>query len=100
MGALGLFEGAGYRIVRYGFMMVRDLAEPIADRRCPPGWRSGRVGAEQHRGIWDADEEAFRDHWSPAERNDGDYRALFAKPESTPRSGRSPGTATRSRARC
>jgi mycothiol synthase len=80
-GAVALYEGAGYRIVRYGFMMVRDLAEPIAELPLPAGLEVRPVRPEQHRAIWDADEEAFRDHWSPAERNDGDYRAWFAMPE-------------------
>jgi ribosomal protein S18 acetylase RimI-like enzyme len=81
VGALALFESAGYRIVRYGFMMVRDLAEPIPDRPMPAGLGVRPVVEADHRRIWDADEEAFRDHWNPAERTDADFEALYANPE-------------------
>jgi ribosomal protein S18 acetylase RimI-like enzyme len=34
-----------------------------------------------HRRIWDADTEAFRDHWDAAERTDSDFESWFAEPE-------------------
>jgi mycothiol synthase len=80
-GALALYEGAGYRRVRYGFMMVRDLAEPIPDRALPAGLEVRPVVEADHRRIWDADEEAFLDHWEPAERHEDDFIARFASPE-------------------
>ncbi|MGH2465294.1 MAG: GNAT family N-acetyltransferase, partial [Candidatus Limnocylindrales bacterium] len=39
------------------------------------------VQAAHHRQIWDADTEAFRDHWNSAERTEADYEAWFAEPE-------------------
>ena len=81
VGALALYECAGYRIVRYGFMMVRDLAEPIPDRPMPAGLEVRPVVEADHRRIWDADVEAFRDHWNPGERTEADFAALFASPE-------------------
>jgi len=81
VGALALYENAGYRIVRYGFMMVHDLAEPVPDRPMPAGLEVRPVVEADHRRIWEADAEAFRDHWNPAERTDADFVALFANPE-------------------
>jgi mycothiol synthase len=81
VGAVALYEGAGYRVVRYGFMMVRDLAEPIPDRPLPAGLEVRPVGEADHRRIWDADTEAFRDHWSPADRTDADFVAWYANPD-------------------
>ena len=100
VGALALYESAGYRIVRYGFMMVRDLAEPIPDRPMPAGLEVRPVVEADHRRIWDADAEAFRDHWNAgrADRR-GLRRPCSRAPRSTRPSGRSPGTATRSPAR-
>lgn len=84
VGACALYEGEGYRIVRYGFLMVRDLAEPIPDRALPAGIEIRPVLERDHRRIWDADTEAFRDHWSPAERTDADFEAWYATPEHDP----------------
>jgi mycothiol synthase len=83
-GAVALYESEGYEIVRYGFTMVRDLTEPIPDRPLPPGLEVRPVVADDHRRIWDADTEAFRDHWSPAERTEADFVRWFAIPECEP----------------
>jgi mycothiol synthase len=80
-GAVALYESEGYSIVRYGFMMVRDLAEPIAELPMPDGLETRPVVAADHRRIWDADAEAFRDHWNPSERTDADFEGWFASPE-------------------
>jgi ribosomal protein S18 acetylase RimI-like enzyme len=39
------------------------------------------VAEADHRRIWDADTEAFRDHWNAAERTESDYESWFATPE-------------------
>ena len=80
-GAVALYESEGYAIVRYGFMMVRDLAEPIPELPLPDGLEVRPVEPVDHRRIWDADVEAFRDHWDPGERTDADFEGWFASPE-------------------
>jgi mycothiol synthase len=80
-GAVALYESEGYEIVRYGFMMVRDLAEPIPELPMPDGLEVRPVEPVDHRRIWDADVEAFRDHWDPGERTDADFEGWFASPE-------------------
>ena len=81
IGATALYESEGYRIVRYGFLMVRDLGEPIGDLALPMGLDIRPVVESDHRRIWDADEEAFRDHWNRAERTEADFAGWFAIPE-------------------
>jgi len=81
VGATALYEAAGYRIVRYGFQMVRDLASPIPDAALPAGLEVRPVTPDQHRAIWDADCEAFRDHWDALERTDSDFASWFANPD-------------------
>ena len=78
VGACALYEGAGYRVVRYGLMMIRDLGEPIPDRALPEGLEVRPVRPAEHRRIWDADTEAFEDHWGRAERTDADFEGWFA----------------------
>jgi mycothiol synthase len=81
VGAVALYESEGYSIVRYGFMMVRDLADPIPDLALPDGLDVRPVDKADHRRIWDADTEAFRDHWNAGERTDADFDGWFASPE-------------------
>ena len=63
-----LLEGEGYRIVRYFHRMVRPLDEPIPDFPLPNGLELRPVTPDQYRAIWDASNEAFRDHWGFSER--------------------------------
>ena len=81
VGAKALYASEGYEIVRYGFMMVRDLVDPIPDRQLPAGLEIRPVVETDHRRIWDADTEAFRDHWDHAERTESDFESWFATPD-------------------
>jgi mycothiol synthase len=81
VGATTLYETEGYAIVRYGFLMVRDLADPVAPAALPDGLEIRPVAETDHRRIWDADTEAFRDHWNTGERTDDDFASWFDKPE-------------------
>ena len=80
-GLIALVESEGYGIVRYGFMMLRPLAEPIAEAPLPDGLEVRPVRAEDHRRIWDADVEAFEDHWKPAVRTEEDFEGWYATPD-------------------
>ena len=71
----------GYVPTRYGFLMRRDLAEPIPDVQMPEGLETRPVVPGDHRRIWDADNEAFRDHFEPAVRNDDDFVQFFRTPD-------------------
>lgn len=78
---LAFAEARGYAPVRYGFLMRRDLAEPIPDVPLPSGLEIRPVAAEDHRAIWDADVDAFRDHWEASVRNDDDFIQFFRNPD-------------------
>lgn len=80
-GAIALYESEGYGIVRYNFQMVRDLADPIPDAPLPEGLEIRPVAEADHRPIWDADTEAFRDHWDSGERTEDDFVSWFAEPD-------------------
>ncbi len=81
VGAAALLEEAGYQIGRYGLQMLRDLAEPIEPVELPAELEIRPVEAADHRRIWDADSEAFRDHWNSAQRTEADYEGWFANPD-------------------
>jgi mycothiol synthase len=78
--AIAFGRGSGYVAVRYGFGMRRDLAEPIPDKALPDGIELRPVRPEHHRQIWDADVEAFRDHFEPRERDESDFVTTFTSP--------------------
>jgi ribosomal protein S18 acetylase RimI-like enzyme len=80
-GAVALYEAEGYRVVRYGLTMIRDLTAPIPLPDLPAGLEARPVRPEDHRRIWEADEEAFADHWGHAEPTEVDYERWFAVPE-------------------
>ncbi|MBA2380705.1 MAG: GNAT family N-acetyltransferase, partial [Chloroflexi bacterium] len=81
VGATALYDSEGYRVVRYGFLMVRDLGAPIRDVPLPDGLEVRPVREADHRRIWDADSDAFVDHWNRAERTEADFEAWFSEPE-------------------
>ncbi len=73
-------EAAGYSPHTYGFLMLRQLAEPIPAAPLPEGLEIRPVQLSDHRLIWDADTEAFRDHAEPSERDEADFEHWFSQP--------------------
>ena len=57
-----LIQG-GYEAVRHAYNMVRSLSEPILPAPLPEGLEIRASLPESYRQIWDASQEAFRDHW-------------------------------------
>jgi mycothiol synthase len=79
--AMAFAASTGYVRIRYGFLMRRPLDEPIPDAALPAGIDLRPVREADHRRIWDADVEAFRDHWEPRDRDETDYEATFTYPD-------------------
>lgn len=62
-GGMALLEGAGFKPVRYFFEMVRPNLEDLPERPLPEGLEIRPVDRSMARAVWDADVEAFQDHW-------------------------------------
>ena len=77
-GLAAMLEKTGYQPVRYGFDMVRPDLENIPDYPLPDGLEVRPVLPEHYRAIWEADTEAFRDHWGFVEPGEEDYQAWLA----------------------
>ncbi len=58
-----LTERFNYQVVRYAFDMVRPDLENIPELSLPDGVEVREVKPEHIRQIWEASNEAFRDHW-------------------------------------
>jgi ribosomal protein S18 acetylase RimI-like enzyme len=78
---VGLLESKGYVPVRFGFEMRRPLTGWLPAHPLPAGLELRPVSPDQHRAIFDAENEAFRDHWGHREPGDGDFTALFEGPD-------------------
>jgi mycothiol synthase len=79
-GTIALLENQGYRPVRYGFEMVRDLSEPFPEAPMPEGLEVRPVKPEHMRSIWNADVEAFRDHWGYSPPKEDDFQRWLKDP--------------------
>jgi mycothiol synthase len=79
-GGIRLLESEGYERTRYGFTMLRSLSAPIPDAPLPDGLEVRPVAPADHRRIWDADSEAFRDHADAAVRTEEDFQRWFTMP--------------------
>jgi len=74
-----LVADAGFEPIRWYFMMRRPTLDDIPYAPLPDGLDIRPVTPDLHRRIWDADNEAFRDHWQAREPEESDFTSLFAK---------------------
>ena len=80
-GARELLVSEGYEPARYGYVMHRTDLSDVTEGALPDGLELRPVTPEQHRAIFDADEEAFRDHWGHRDATEEDFVARYAEPE-------------------
>lgn len=74
-----LVADAGFQPIRWFFTMRRATLDDIPDAAVPAGLAFRPVTPDLHRRIWDADNEAFRDHWQAREPEERAFASLFAK---------------------
>lgn len=74
----------GYEPVRYEFNMeTPDLAH-IQDLPMPEGLEVRPAKPEHYRAIWEANVEAFRDHWGAGETAEEDFNSWISDPMNEP----------------
>lgn len=74
VGTKAMLEKEGYSPVRHWYLMVRPDLENIPEAPMPEGLEVRPVLPEHYRQIWDAESEAFRDHWGYSEPKEEDYQ--------------------------
>jgi GNAT superfamily N-acetyltransferase len=62
-GDIALLESAGFAPARWFFDMVRPNLDDIPERPLPAGFELRTIDRSLARAVWDADVEAFQDHW-------------------------------------
>jgi mycothiol synthase len=78
-GHRALLESQGFTINRWFFMMRRPTLDDIPEASLPDGIDLRPVRPEHHRAIFDAEFEAFRDHWQPHDYDEAEFEALYRK---------------------
>jgi mycothiol synthase len=84
-GAVALLEGAGYQPVRYFFDMVRPTLDDIRVPELPSGLELRPIaGRAALRRYFDADAEAFVDHWGGQDTSDAAFDEFVGDPDLDP----------------
>ena len=79
-----MIERAGYQPVRWFFEMIRAPLDEIELPPMPDGLEVQPMTPEHYRAVWDADVEAFRDHWGGFDDSDEAYRNFLEDPNFDP----------------
>jgi mycothiol synthase len=80
-GHRALMAAHGFEPIRWFFLMRRSTAGEIPDAPLPDGVQLRPVTPDQHRAIFDAEYEAFRDHWAAREQTEEDFQLTFGREE-------------------
>jgi mycothiol synthase len=80
-GHLALLARAGFEPARHFFLMHRARLDDVPVSPLPDGIELRPVTPDQHRTIFDAESEAFLDHWGSHPWGEDQYRTMFAKSE-------------------
>ena len=78
--ATAIARGADYEPITYEAEMVRPTVDDLPDCPLPEGLEIRPVTKDQIREIWEADAEAFRDHWGFVEQTEARYQQFLAFP--------------------
>ena len=81
---VALLDREGYQPVRYEFLMVRSLLEPVELTPIPDGLEVRPVGEGQVRAVWAACQEAFRDHWNSIPEPEEEFQRMVEGPDFDP----------------
>ena len=80
-GNRALLDAHGLEPIRWFFLMRRATLDDVPDTPLPDGLEFRPVTPDQHRAIFDAEVEAFRDHWSSRDKTDEDLERTLKREE-------------------
>lgn len=78
--ATAIVRDAAFEPVTYAAEMVRPTVDDLPEQRLPEGVQIRPVTEDQLRTIWEADLDAFRDHWGFSEPTEEAYERFLAFP--------------------
>jgi mycothiol synthase len=74
-----LLGSEGFTVNRWFFLMRRPTLEDIPEAPVPDGIDLRPVREADHRAIFDAEFEAFLDHWQPRDYDEAAFERLYKK---------------------
>ena len=83
-GAIALMRKAGFEPTRWFFEMTRPLDQPIPDLPLPDGLEVRPITKDMVRQVWQADIEAFRDHWGGFDDSEESLQGWLERPSFDP----------------
>lgn len=84
VGSVALLRANNYEPVRYFFDMVRPTMNDIPDLPVPDGLEVRPITPDLYRRVWDADIDAFIDHWGGHDTSEAAYQKWVASPTFDP----------------
>lgn len=84
IGDAALLRANGYKQVRWFFDMVRKSMDDIPEYAMPDGLELRPITPDLYRRVWDADVEAFRDHWGGFDASDASFQRFISYPTFDP----------------
>ena len=72
-----ILEQEGFVAVRWFFLMLRPTLADIPQAPLPAGLEFRPVTPDRQRAIFNAEVEAFLDHWQPLEKTEHDFESLW-----------------------
>ena len=85
LGAMALARSHGYQPARWWADMERSLLDELPEvPPLPAGLEVRPASADQARQIWDADQDAFQDHWGGWDPSEASFRRWTDSPEFQP----------------
>jgi ribosomal protein S18 acetylase RimI-like enzyme len=82
--ATALIRDAGFEPITYEAEMVRPSVGDLPDHPLPDGVEIRPVTEDQLRAIWEAEVDAFRDHWGYVEPTEASYARYLTFPHNDP----------------
>lgn len=82
--ATALIRAGGYEPATYSAEMVRPTVDGLPRHVLPDGLEIRPVREHDLRTIWEADGEAFRDHWGYVEQTEAGWERFLAQPYMQP----------------
>lgn len=83
-GTKALLEANGFKPITYGAEMSRSILGDLPDAPLPHGLEIRPVEPEHMRPIWEADAEAFLDHWGARRPTEADWEGFLDRPFTDP----------------
>ena len=82
--ATALLRASGYEAITYSAEMVRPSVDDLPEHVLPDGLELRPVRDEDLRTLWEAEGEAFRDHWGYVEPTEAGFQRFLAFPYADP----------------